>query len=40
MKELVPEPWTSTNVGDDERLKVDRMKNSPFRWKAWRTRLR
>ncbi|GGO68832.1 hypothetical protein [Nonomuraea cavernae] len=25
MKELVPEPWTSTNVGDDELLKVDRL---------------
>ncbi|MGW4407963.1 hypothetical protein ACWEJ6_28315 [Nonomuraea sp. NPDC004702] len=37
MKELLPEPWTNTNVGDDEWLESDRMKNSPFRAKAWRT---
>ncbi|MGW0484537.1 hypothetical protein [Nonomuraea sp. NPDC003214] len=30
MKELLPEPCTSTNVGDDEEEWLDRMKNSPF----------
>ncbi|MFF0865929.1 hypothetical protein ACFYUV_29540 [Nonomuraea sp. NPDC003560] len=40
MKELLPEPWTNTNVGDDEWLESERMKNSPFRAKAWRTCLR
>ncbi|MET8984490.1 hypothetical protein ABZW49_03470 [Nonomuraea wenchangensis] len=37
MKELLPEPWTRTYVGDDEWVELDGMKNSPFRWQAWRT---